>query len=1074
MVGLLPRCSCDEEGIQQVSTVMTLTVLEKDPCSEALVKRRIPDDFPAGAQTDFGSRGERVFEIRSTGTAPLLVESIELSQPDPEYTISIFSSDGSTPLSVPTAIPANREPTSPPGIVVKVAYQSADSESDGVELVVKSDDPNRGEARILLSAGLGKIKVCVGDQCDANARISYGNVSRGQTANQTIHIENVGGGDLDLRDIKLESLSTEYCAPQATSLPEGVTDCPLTNLCKVLRPGESYEVVVTYAPVDGGQDTGVVKISSGDAQNGAIEVPIEGVGAGPALCFCVMDGATCVNAALVDFGAVDVGATSSKTARLVSCGTDPVDLGTADLERTAGHPFVTGPEFAVGTPFRTGVLPVGEYSEGVISYSPTSPGDHKGGLRYATAGGSNSWIPLRGRAATCDLQAVPANVNFGTVAAGGSLDRTVTLASIGANVCTVTALTDPSGGFAFVNKPTLPFTVASGATLDLHIRYTAPQVATPQQDSSAFDVTSDEPAPGATNHVTLVAQGGGTPVCALDVQPFGNQGALYRSVVDGTLQFGSVNIGYSKTQSIRVTNIGNTDCQLVSQSADLAEPGEFTVTTPRTLPATVAPGATETVDVTFHPTHVASNPFSQQFGYTPLRNKVTVNVAGTGLTTTAYRIGISASAVVPSIDVIPDSIDFGLVTWDAAQPGQPSTCGSETREVRIYNSGSGSLDVTEVRIDATSDPQFRITSVRDGAGNPVAAPYAFSVSPGGNAEVTVRFFPTRINPPDHNGLLVISNNVTIETTVPLHGVGTPNSAQTDTFAQLSENKVDILWVVDDSGSMDEEQSALAANFQSFVQFADSLGGVDYQIGVTTTEINDAIAGDLWACNGFSKIIKSGDSNREAAFQCASRVTNPPNGNRRPNPGGSDEAEAALQAARAALDHPKIDVENAGFLRDDARLAVIMVSDEEDQSPGSVNLYVDFFRNIKGFRNPQLVQVSAIAGPVPGGCATAEAGTRYRDAVSQLNGQFESICTNSWSTMLANMGLDVFALREAWSLSRLADGGTVVVRVDGQAVPQDGSNGWTYDPASNSVDFHGGAVPDPGSRIEVQYGALCLP
>ena len=89
----------------------------------------------------------------------------------------------------------------------------------------------------------------------------------------------------------------------------------------------------------------------------------------------------------------------------------------------------------------------------------------------------------------------------------------------------------------------------------------------------------------------------------------------------------------------------------------------------------------------------------------------------------------------------------------------------------------------------------------------------------------------------------------------------------------------------------------------------------------------------------------------------------------------------------------------------------------------MNLYIDFFRNIKGFANPQLVSVSAIAGDVPGGCATAVEGRRYSDAVSQLNGQFESICTQSWSQMLMNIGLDVFTLRTAWTLTRPADPAT---------------------------------------------------
>ena len=48
------------------------------------------------------------------------------------------------------------------------------------------------------------------------------------------------------------------------------------------------------------------------------------------------------------------------------------------------------------------------------------------------------------------------------------------------------------------------------------------------------------------------------------------------------------------------------------------------------------------------------------------------------------------------------------------------------------------------------------------------------------------------------------------------------------------------------------------------------------------------------------------------------------------------------------------------------------------------------------------------------------GQRYFDAVGQLGGQFESICSASWGPMLQRIGLGVFTLRSSWSLSRNAD------------------------------------------------------
>ncbi|MCA9551454.1 MAG: choice-of-anchor D domain-containing protein [Myxococcales bacterium] len=1077
----LPRCSCeDTPGISRASVELHMSFLETDSCSGAQINRRIPDDYAKTGQvasTDFGSRGERVFALRSVGKAPLTVREIALSELGSEFSMTVADADGN-PVELPVLLTADADLTSPPDLVVTVNYAAVDSTPDLVNLVVRTDDPDREVVEFGLSAGRGRVEVCVEGTCGVDAAVAFGNVSLGSEDTKEVTIKNVGEGDLDLRSIRLESSSAEFCAPEATEIPEGVADCAPIPACLVLRPGESYTVTVRYRPDDGGEDTGKLVVVSGDAAAGNVEIPINGVGAGPAVCVCVVDGAACNPTPVVDFGLADVGGSASKTIRLVSCGTDQVDITEAVLESDSNNPFFTGPEFQITTAFNLGGFAPNQYAEGVVTYAPTSGGAHRGGLRYTVSQtGLRSWVGLVGQASTCDLEVVPQQINFNTVAGGTQSDRRAALVNNGAKDCSVTDITDPNAPFAIVNKPALPFSVAPGASVELTVRFSPPAgPVQPYMDS--FQVTSDEPGAGATSTVDLVGQGGGTPQCALNVVPSGND--LPLTMRDGRLQFGAVNIGYSKVLPIRVENVGNADCTLQGVNLTTEAPSEFSVAPSMPVPHAIPPGGASILAVTFAPTREAGNLLGLYGG---LRNYVNFTVAGPALAQTDWGISLSAQPTVPSIDVLPPNVDFGVVTWDRPQaPDNRSSCGSQTRTVNVYNSGNGALQVTGVSIDATSDPVFLVTQVRQGGGGGVINPpyNAITVNPGGNIEVDLRFFPSRANPGAHQGLLVIDNTVTNPNgsgsplTVPLAGEGTTNSSQTDIFDQLTDNKIDILWVVDDSGSMSEEQNLLAQNFSSFISFADGLG-VDYQVGVTTTEVNDpATSGVLWGCSGFNKIIRASDANRVAAFQCAANVTNPPNGNSRPNPGGSDEQEAGLQAARFALDVPNVTGANAGFLRQDARLAVIMVSDEEDQSDGSVNLYIDFFRNLKGFRNPQLVSVSAIAGDVPGGCATAEAGTRYQQAVQALGGQFGSVCSSSWNAMLQNIGLGVFALRSSWTLSRQADPATITVRVNGASVPQNAANGWTYDPASNSVSFSGTAIPPPGARIEVQYGAICLP
>ncbi len=1071
----MPRCNCEDgpPPVIEVPVEMKLTFLEEDSCSNIKVQRRIPDDYQDTqlvASTDFGSKGDRTFEIRSVGTANLRILEVSLSKESPEFSISLEDAAG-MPVTLPLSIPPNGLETAPPGMVIKVSYASMDDQPDLIDLVVKSDDKNREEVRFALSAGRGKLQVCTGDKCDGDAAVQFGNVSQGTEETQTLVIKNVGEGDLDLRSIRLESMSAEFCAPEATEVPEG-SNCNLIRQCMVLKPGESYTVNVKYRPDDGNEDTGQIVIVSGDAGAGNVSVPINGRGAGPAVCACVVEGTDCLPAPAISFGAVDVGASVSKTIRLVSCGTDPVNISEAVLEMDQNSPFRTGPEFSITTPFSVGSIDPTQAAEGVITYSPMAGGRHSGGLRYTTGHNMlSSWIALSGQASTCDLEPFPGRLDFGTVAGGSNADRVVALTNNGAKDCTVSAITMPSSEFTFPNPPNLPLTVAPGQDFPLTVRFSPP--AGPVQGfMSSFDVTSDEPGAGATSTVELVAQGGGTPVCDIQVSPSGGSIGNMR---DGLLNFGAVNVGYTTTLPIRIQNVGNSVCTLSNATLNsLRGRNEFMVTPP-SLPAMISPGTTATIDVAFSPMAASMLP------YTSFANSVDFTVNGPGLMQNDWSIGILARATEPTIDVLPRDVDFGVVTWERPQaPDNRSSCGSQTRTVSVYNSGNGTLTITGVSIASSSDPVFLVTGVTQN-GSTVPAPYNnIQIPGGGNIEVQLRFYPSRATPANHMGLLVIDNDVTnpmgngAPLTVPLAGEATTNSNQIDRFEQLRDNKVDILWVVDDSGSMSEEQTQLANNFNAFISFADTLG-VDYQVGVITTEVNDAsTSGIMWACNGFNTIIRNTDANRVMAFQCAANVTNPPNGNRRPNPGGSDSQEAGLQAARIALDVPNVNMANAGFLRADARLAVMVVSDEDDQSDGSVNLYIDFFRTLKGYANPQLISVSAIAGDSPGGCATAAAGDRYLAAVQGLNGQFGSICSNSWSQLLSNIGLGVFALRSSWTLSRPADANTIQVTVNGTSVPRNAMNGWTFDPASNTISFNGTAVPQPGGQIEVRYGTICLP
>ena len=275
-------------------------------------------------------------------------------------------------------------------------------------------------------------------------------------------------------------------------------------------------------------------------------------------------------------------------------------------------------------------------------------------------------------------------------------------------------------------------------------------------------------------------------------------------------------------------------------------------------------------------------------------------------------------------------------------------------------------------------------------------PLPVTVPGGGTVQIKVKYRPPDANP--HNAVLAIESDAQNAAlmTVPLTGQGTTDSHQTDHFTQLTQPEVDVLWMVDDSCSMTDKQKNLAANAQSFFQRAIQLN-TDYHMAVVTTDMDNAKeSGNFQSRNGAPKIITPSVTNPVQAFSDDVQLGTMGSG-----------IEKGLAAVHAALTPPllKDPAANAGFLRDQAKLVVIAVSDEDDQSSGTVDFYVDWLKNIKGFHNADMMSFSAVVGydettKKAASCATgkggvANPGPRYVDVASRTNGISRSICSTDW-------------------------------------------------------------------------------
>ncbi len=313
---------------------------------------------------------------------------------------------------------------------------------------------------------------------------------------------------------------------------------------------------------------------------------------------------------------------------------------------------------------------------------------------------------------------------------------------------------------------------------------------------------------------------------------------------------------------------------------------------------------------------------------------------------------------------------------------------------------------------------------------------------------------------------------------------TENPLQVDAFQQTPSPVVDILWVVDNSGTMADEREQLG---QRFDQFMDRLlaSGADYHIGIVSTDTDDGRhSGRL---QGDPKVITRDTPDPQAAFAANVQLEET-----------DSRVERGLDAMRLALSADLLAAENADFLRATASLFVIVVSDEDDHSIGPVGYYARWLEHLKNKGNENRVSLSAVVGQSPDGCEGAEAGDRYLQVQVATGGLFHSICSEDFGPIVEELGINAAGLRRKFYLSEEPQPQTLQVlnyAADAPACQSlgdcaeglicaaghrcavelqqagDGQGVWVYEQGDNAIFFLNDFLPAAGSHLEVAYYRL---
>lgn len=304
-----------------------------------------------------------------------------------------------------------------------------------------------------------------------------------------------------------------------------------------------------------------------------------------------------------------------------------------------------------------------------------------------------------------------------------------------------------------------------------------------------------------------------------------------------------------------------------------------------------------------------------------------------------------------------------------------------------------------------------------------------------------------------------------------------NPVQTDRIVQVQQPQVDVLFIVDNSCSMFEFQQELGNNFPGFMEyFTDS--GLDYHIGVISTDMNDPSNGQGKLRNiGGQAYIDEDTNDPLSVFSLMANMG---------TTGFYDEKGRA--AAWTMVELKREIPRNEGFIRDDAAMHFVFISDEEDQSGGnpvSRQEFISWMNNLKA--TPDLTTAHALVQFTSQLCNTqGTAGTEYVRYANQTNGITFNLCQSNWAPMLDELGLQTAGLKREYFLSKIPVTSPWSLTVKVHTVAESGQNVTlqfpsclvgeeeedeacrvTYNPGRNSIVFLD-YVPDPFSEVVVNY------
>lgn len=282
-------------------------------------------------------------------------------------------------------------------------------------------------------------------------------------------------------------------------------------------------------------------------------------------------------------------------------------------------------------------------------------------------------------------------------------------------------------------------------------------------------------------------------------------------------------------------------------------------------------------------------------------------------------------------------------------------------------------------------------------------------------------------------------------------------------------RADILFVIDNSGSMGSYHTKMIQNLGSFIDELVNFPFLDFQIAILTSENNVRKTPVLW---GNPNVVNKNTPDYQNVLKKIIQSLGT----------SGDSTEKFFGPLTIALTPPYSLNQNKGFLRPDAVLAPIFITDTTDQSRTSKTVAETLATliKLKNNRSDRIVAYGALipaslGNNLPAGCRRDDGpSVKLEELITKTGGSFFNICTDDYGKKLTQIAEDIVMKSGGFvKLKSRPIIDTIEVLYGGVPIENHSVRGWSYDPHRVGIRFGIGLkIPTsklpPNPELEVNF------